>query len=139
VSESQSYFEVKRGSERGFGVVFTVVFLVIAFLPLATAGGGSVHYWALAVAGVFALITALAPGVLRPLNILWFKLGMLLGAIIAPLVMMVIFYGVVTPFGLAMRAFGKDPLLLKNKSDQNTYWIRREQGELESGSMKNQF
>lgn len=137
MSESASYFKVERGSARNFGFVFAVVFLAIGLVPYAF--GGSLYYWALVVAAVFAAVAAARPALLEPLNIVWFKFGMLLGAVIAPLVMMVVYFGVVTPTGLLMRLTGKDPLALKRKTDQKSYWISRKVEEGQRGTMKNQF
>lgn len=135
--ESTSYFKIERGSERGFGFVFTVVFLVISLLPLFD--DGPIVYWAAAVALAFGLLTLFAPNLLRPLNFIWFKFGMLLGAIVAPLVMMVIFYIVMTPIGLTMRLAGKDPLRLKKNTGKDSYWIKREYDADHKPSMKDQF
>ena len=136
MSEAKSHFEIQRGSERSFGVVFTVVFLLIAVVPFVTSG--KTHYWALIIAAAFGVVTVVAPRILKPLNILWFKFGMLLGAIIAPLVMIIVFFVVVTPIGLLMRLFGKDPLRLK-RAATDTYWIKRETNPENPSSMKNQF
>jgi hypothetical protein len=137
MSENVSHFKVEQGSERGFGLVFSAVFLIIFLIPLI--GHGVLHYWALAIAVIFAVIAFVAPRILKPLNTAWFKFGMLLGAIIAPLVMMIIFFLVVTPIGLLMRLFGKDSLRLKRSGNENSYWIKRVRDENNPSSMKNQF
>lgn len=137
MSENFSHFKVEQGSERGFGLVFAAVFLVIFLFPLVR--HGALHYWALAVAAAFAVAAFAAPRVLKPLNTLWFRFGMLLGAIVAPLVMMIIFFLVVTPIGLLMRLFGKDPLRLKRTGSEKTYWIARTPDANNPSSMKNQF
>ncbi|PCK08158.1 MAG: hypothetical protein COA42_10575 [Alteromonadaceae bacterium] len=136
MSESTSYVEVKMGSERSFGWVFAAVFAIIA--GLAYYKSGKILYWSVGVAVVLGVITLIKPSLFKPFNFVWFKFGMLLGHIIAPLVMMLIFFLVVTPIGLLMRLFGKDPLRLKRKADQNTYWITRPP-ESSDSSMKNQF
>jgi hypothetical protein len=137
MSESISHFKIERGSERGFGLVFAAVFLIIFLFFLFMRGAA--HYWVLGVAAAFAIIAFVAPRMLRPLNALWFRFGMLLGAIIAPLVMMAVFFLVVTPTGLLMRLFGKDSLRLKRRGDEKTYWIARTRDENNPSSMKNQF
>jgi hypothetical protein len=137
MSENVSHFKIEQGSERGFGLVFAAFFLIISLLPLFK--HGAVHYWALAIAMAFAVVAFVVPQILKPLNILWFKFGMLLGAIIAPLVMIVIFFLVVTPIGLLMRLLGKDPLRLRRKETEKTYWIPRKRDENQPSSMKNQF
>ena len=137
MSETKSHFSVERGSERSFGFVFTVAFLLIATVPFFTTG--KTHYWALIAGSVVGLITLFYPSLLKPFNILWFKFGMLLGAIIAPIVMMVIFFVVVTPIGLLMRIFGKDPLRLKKHPEVESYWIKRESNPENPSSMKDQF
>lgn len=137
MSENVSHFKIEQGSERGFGLVFAAVFLIIFLFPLIR--HGTSHYWALATAAAFAVAAFAAPRVLKPLNTLWFKFGMLLGAVIAPLVMMIIFFLVVTPIGLLMRLFGKDPLRLKRTGNEKTYWIARARDANNPSSMKNQF
>lgn len=137
MSENASHFEVERGSERSFGIVFALFFLIIGAFFFFTKG--EIVYWALILAAAFGLIAWLFPKLLKPLNFLWFKLGMLLGAIIAPLVMMIIFFLVVTPIGLIMKMFGKDSLRLKRDMQKSTYWTDRNADEDQLSSMKNQF
>lgn len=138
MSETESYAEVKVGSERSFGFVFGVVFAIIALFPLIS-GDGEVRLWAIAVAAVFAILAIAIPKVLRPLNVLWFKFGMLLGRIIAPIVMALVFFVAVTPVALLMRLFGKDPLNKKPDPNAESYWISRDDDETPMGPMKNQF
>ena len=137
MSESKSHVAVEQGSDRSFGIVFTLVFLLLGIVPYIVSG--KTHYWALAIAAVLAVITLISPKLFKPFNILWFKFGMLLGAIIAPLVIIIIFFFVVTPTGLLMRLFGKDPLRLKRHPEQTSYWIKREIDPENPESMKNQF
>lgn len=126
--------EVKMGSERSFGFVFAAVFTIIALWPLIS--GSAVRYWALGIAAVFAVTALAAPRILAPLNKLWFKFGVLLGAIVAPIVMFLLFFLAVTPTAIIMRALGKDLLLQKIDKSAVSYWIEREEP---VGSMKNQF
>jgi len=128
---------IKVGSEKSFGIVFGLVFGVIAVWPLF--GGGSVRFWSLAVGGGFLLVTFVKPVLLRPLNKLWFQFGIALGKIITPIIMSVLFLTTVTPIALILRAFGKDPLKLKLDSKAMTYWVERAEPGPPSGSMRNQF
>ena len=132
----QVHSSIDVGSERGFGFVFAAVFAVFSLWPLT--GSGAVRIWALAVAALF-LATALArPNILRPLNRVWFRFGLLLGRIVSPIVMAVVFSVAITPTALIMRALGKDLLRLKFDPDAESYWIRRaDDGPM--GSMKDQF
>jgi len=126
--------EVKMGSERGFGLVFAAVFAIVAFWPLVS--GLPVRYWALAVAAVFMGTALAAPRILAPFNRLWFKLGLLLGAVVAPIMMSLLYFLAVTPTAIIMRALGKDPLRTKIDRSAESYWMDREEP---VGSMKNQF
>ena len=131
--------DTKTPSERGFGITFAVVFALLAVwlwlrkdLPI-WAGASAV----LSVATLAAAF--LAPHVLRPFNRLWFKFGMLLHHIVTPVIMGLLFYLVVTPMGLVMRAMGKDFLRLKTGPDAGNYWIERQPETDAKTSMKNQF
>ena len=103
------------GSNRSFGVVFSVVFLIISFWPLFTEG--TIRIWAIFIAILFLLISYFKPDVLYPLNKIWFKFGLLLGSIVSPIVMGIVFFIIVTPIGLIMRIIGKD--LLNKKINRN--------------------
>jgi len=129
--------EVKVGSEKSFGLVFAALFALIAVWPLKD--GGELRLWAIAVAAAFAVAALAAPRVLRPLNLLWFKFGMLLHHIVTPLVMGLLFFLTVTPVGLLMRATGKDPMRLKRDPAAASYWIDRTPPGPAPDSMKNQF
>ena len=128
---------VEGASERGFGVVFAIVFVAVGLFPLL--GGGPPRGWAFGVAGAFLAVALVRPALLAPFNRAWFKLGLLLQRVVNPLVMAVIYFGVVTPTGLVMRALGKDPLRLKYDPDAQSYWIHRDPPGPERESMKNQF
>ena len=125
----------KVGSERNFGLVFAVVFALVGLWPIL--GGNGMRIWALAVAAVFALLAFVRPSVLRPLNLAWFRFGLLLGRIVSPVVMALIFFVAVTPTALVMRMFGKDVLQLRFDREAKSYWIGREDDP--ATSMKNQF
>lgn len=129
--------DVKLGSDRQFGFVFAAVFAAIGLLPLL--GGNSLRWWALALAVVFLAITLVHARLLRPFNRVWFRFGLLLHAIVSPVVMGLIFFVAVTPVGLAMRALGKDVLKLRFDADASSYWIERSPPGPAPGSMKNQF
>ena len=129
--------EIKAGSERAFGIVFAVVFAVIAAWPLLS--GMPPHWWALAVAVVFVAAGYLFPIVLKPLNIVWFKIGMLMYKVVNPLTMAMLYVTTIIPIGLIMRAVGKDPLRLKMDRSASSYWIERDPPGPEPESMKDQF
>ena len=125
--------DIKIGSNRSFGIVFFIVFLLIAIYPLLS--DESVRLWSLAIATIFFILGIINSSLLSPLNKIWFKFGLLLGRLISPLVMSLIFFLVVTPIALLMKLLKKDLLNLKFNKD-NTYWI------VKSGpksKMKNQF
>lgn len=128
---------VKAGSERAFGLVFAAVFALIGFLPLFSTG--TIRLWALIVAVAFLAAALLAPGILKPLNRVWFGFGMLLHKIVSPLVMALLFFTTVTPVALLMRLFGKDPLRLKFDRDAKSYWIERVPPGPSPESMRRQF
>ena len=125
--------DAKISSNRSFGIVFFVVFLLIALYPLI--GKGEVRLWSLVISLIFLILGILKSKTLTPLNQLWFKFGIILGKIISPLVMGIIFFLVVTPVGIFMRLLRKDLLNLKfNK--KNSYWIEKTGPK---SKMKNQF
>ena len=125
------------GSDRGFGIVFAVVFTAIGLFPLLR--GASPRGWSLAVAGGFLAVAVVKPTWLAPLNTLWFRFGLLLQRVAHPIVLAVIYFAVVTPTGLVMRALGKDPLRLRFDPDAASYWILRDPPGPEPESMKHQF
>ena len=123
----------KLPSNRNFGIVFFVVFLIISFYPLTH--DGDITKWSLIISIIFLILGLINSKILTPFNRIWFKFGILLGRIISPIIMALIFFGVVTPIGLIMRLFGKDVLNLKYNNNKS-YWI--EKNDLKS-KMKNQF
>ena len=122
-----------KTTNRSFGIVFFIVFLIISLWPLLN--NDQIRYWALFVSILFLLLGIINSKVLTPLNKIWFKFGILLGKIVSPLVLAIIFFLVVTPTGLIMRMLGKDLLNLK-KNKNKTYWIKKENN---LSNMKNQF
>ena len=128
---------IEGSSDRSFGFVFAVVFVVIAAWPLLA--GNGVRSWALAVAGAFALVAVLMPSLLAVPNLWWMKLGLLLGKIVSPIALGILFFGVISPTGVLIRLIGKDPLRLKRDADAPSYWIAREPPGPPPESMTNQF
>lgn len=128
---------VQMGSERSFGIVFAVVFALIGVWPLKA--GGDLRLWALGLAALFLVVAFVAPKLLKPLNLVWFKVGLLLHKIMTPLIMGLLFFLTVTPVGLLMRATGKDPMRLKRDPAVASYWISRDPPGPKPASMKNQF
>jgi hypothetical protein len=125
--------DIKIGSNRSFGIVFFIVFSLISIYPLLN--NESVNLWFLIISIIFLILGLLNSAILSPLNKFWFKIGILLGKIVSPLVMGLIFFCVVTPIGLLMKLLKKDLLNLKF-NNKRSYWI--EKTELKS-KMKNQF
>ena len=123
----------KVNSNRGFGIVFFVLFLLISFWPLID--GQSLRIWSLVLSLIFLFLGLLNSRLLTPLSLIWVKFGEVLGRIIAPIVMAVVYFIVITPIGLFMRLIGKD-LLNTKYSKNSSYWIKREKN---IGSMKRQF
>jgi hypothetical protein len=130
--------EVPRPSERAFGIVFAGLFLLVAAWPLAF-GEARVQLWAVALALAFGAVALFAPSRLAPLNRLWFRFGMLLHAVVSPVVLGAMFYLVIVPFGLALRLMGKDLLGLRWDSQAKTYWIRRDPAGPHADSFRDQF
>ena len=125
--------DIKVGSNRSFGIVFFVVFLIIATYPLIN--GDKLRLWSLIISNIFLLLGLVNSKILNPFNKLWFKFGIFLSKIISPLVMGVIFFLVVTPIGLVMRLINKDILNLKFNNN-SSYWIKKTEPK---SKMKNQF
>ena len=124
---------IKIGSNKSFGIVFAVVFSLIALWPLLK--GNEIRLWSLIISIIFLTLGLLNSKILTPLNKLWFKLGILLGNFIAPIIMGIIFFFVVTPTGIIMKLLRKDLIKLKKNNDES-YWIEKK--DIKS-SMKNQF
>ncbi len=125
---------IKIGSNRSFGIVFFVVFLIISLFPLIK--GNDLRIWSLLISLMFLVLGLMNSSILGPLNKLWFKFGLLLGSFISPIVMGFVFFLVVTPIGLFMRLLGKDLLNLKKKNNLRSYWIEKTGPK---SKMKNQF
>ena len=121
------------GSNKSFGIVFCIFFLIVSLYPLINDQG--IRIWSLILSSIFFILGIQNSRILTPLNILWFKFGMLLGRFVSPIIMGLVFFLVVTPTGIIMRLFKKDLLKLK-KNNSNTYWINRSDSK---SDMKNQF
>ena len=123
-----------KSSNKSFGLLFFVVFLVFGLWPLKN--GESINLYLISSSLIFLFLSLMNSRILSPLNIIWVKFGKILGMIIAPIVMALVYFVILTPIGLTMRIFGKDLLGLKFKKKQDTYWIKRKKN---LGSMKKQF
>tara|TARA_Y100001970_G_scaffold22940_1_gene26759 strand:+ start:8470 stop:8847 length:378 start_codon:yes stop_codon:yes gene_type:complete len=123
----------KISSNRSFGILFCIVFAIIAAWPILK--GDPLRIWPIPISLTFLVLGLLNSKLLSPLNFVWVKFGELLGRIVAPIVMAVIYFLIVTPIGLFMRIIGKDLLNIKF-SRGNSYWTKREKN---IGSMKRQF
>ena len=126
--------KIKISSNRSFGLLFFVVFLIVSLWPLTHEG--SIRIWSVIISAVFLILGLINSKLLAPLNLFWFKLGMILGAIISPIVMGIVFFIVVTPIGFILRIMGKDLLNKKYDKEKETYWIKRNAS---VGTMKRQF
>ena len=124
---------MKLPSNKNFGIVFFIVFLIVGLYPLINSD--NIRIWSLITSLIFLVFGLLYSKILTPLNKLWFRFGILLGKIISPFIMGIIFFFVVTPIGLIMRLLGKDVLNLKY-SKNKSYWIEKNGPK---SKMKNQF
>ena len=126
--------KIKISSNRNFGLVFFVVFLIVALWPLKYEE--DIRLWSLVLSIIFFILGVLNSKLLTPLNKLWFKLGMFLGSIVSPIVMGIVYFIVVTPIGIIMRLLGKDLLKTNKIKSASTYWIKRDK---QDSTMKKQF
>ena len=125
--------EIKLPTNRNFGVVFFFVFLIISLFPLLK--NENIRIWSIIIALAFLVLGLLNSKFLTSLNKIWFRFGIILGSIVSPIVMGIVFFTIVTPTSLIMRALGKNLLNLK-KRNKKTYWVER--SKIKS-KMKNQF
>ena len=125
--------KAKIGSNRSFGVVFFIVFLIIALWPLQN--NNDMRIWSLIISLIFLFLGIFNSKLLNPLNILWYKFGIFLGRIISPIIMGLIFFIVVTPIAILLKIFKKDVLSLK-KNNSDTYWKKKSDYD---SNMRNQF
>jgi len=120
-------------SNKSFGIVFAIVFFLIAFYPLISSG--ETRIWSVLISLIFLVLGLINSKILAPLNKLWFKFGIFLGKKISPIIMGIIFFLVVTPIGLLMRLLGNDLINLKYNNNKS-YWIEKSGPK---SKMKNQF
>ena len=128
---------VRGSSDRGFGIVFCVFFVFVGVSPLWK--NHPVRSWALVLAALFLAVALLRPGWLHPLNSIWINLGLLLGRVVNPVVMGLLFFLVVAPTALIFRLMGKDPLRLAREANAKSYWIERRPPGPSPETMANQF
>ena len=125
--------KIKLPSNRNFGIVFSIVFLIIAIWPILNQN--EIRIWSIIISLIFLILGLINSKFLSPLNKAWFKFGLILGSVIAPIVMGIVFFLVVTPTGLIMKALGKDILGLK-RNKNSTYWLEKDNS---NNNLKNQF
>ena len=123
-----------KSSNRSFGLLFFIVFLILGFWPLKS--GENLNFYFLAILFFFLILGLINSKLLSPFNKFWIKLGVILGNIIAPIVMALVYFVILTPVSLIVRLFGKDLLALRFLKKKETYWITRKKT---LGSMKKQF
>ena len=123
-----------QSSNKSFGSLFFIVFLILGLWPLKN--GESLNFYFIIASVVFLILGLLDSKLLTPLNKSWIKLGEILGIIIAPIVMALVYFAILTPVSIIVRVFGKDLLGLKFLKEKDTYWIKRKKI---LGSMKKQF
>lgn len=128
---------VARGSDRSFGLVMTGALLLLG--SLNGWHGGRIWPWLFVGAAAFLAASVACPTVLKPLNQLWFRFGLLLHKVVSPIVMALVFYGAVMPTGIIMRLLGKDLLRMRLDRNSSTYWIKREAASTPRGTMREQF
>ena len=126
--------KIKISSNRSFGLVFFIVFLIVALWPLKYEE--NIRLWSLALSIVFFILGILNSKLLTPFNRFWFKLGICLGTIVSPIVMGLVYFLVVTPVGIFMRLLGNDLLKMRKEKNTSTYWIKRDK---QQSTMKKQF
>ena len=123
-----------QSSNRSFGLLFFVVFLILGLWPLKN--GGNLNFYLIAVSAIFLILGLVNSTLLSPLNSLWIKFGEKLGTIIAPIVMFLVYFAILTPVSFIVRICGKDLLGLKINKNKQTYWIKRKKN---LGTMRKQF
>jgi len=129
--------DIKMGSDRAFGLVFAVLFAIIAFFPVIK--DEPVRLWALGICAVFLLVALIRPALLQPLNKIWFQFGLGLHKIMSPVIMAVLFIIAIVPVALIFKIIGKDPLFRKFDKTAETYWITRDPPGPDPEHMKQQF
>ena len=123
-----------KSSNRSFGLLFFFIFLIVGLWPLKN--GENINFYFIVISFIFLILGLINSKLLSPLNKLWIKFGEILGIIIAPIVMALVYFIFLTPISLIVRIFGKDLLGLKFLKNKETYWVKRKKN---LGSMKKQF
>ena len=123
-----------QSSNRSFGILFFIVFLILSLWPLKN--GSNINLYFIIVSAIFLILGLINSKLLSPLNKSWIKLGEILGIVIAPIVMALVYFVILTPVSFIVRIFGKDLLGLNFVKEKETYWIKRKKN---IGSMKKQF
>ena len=126
--------EIKISSNRSFGITFFLVFSLVGIWPLLNSE--SIRIWSIVISLIFLFLGLIKSRHLTPLNKLWSRFGILLGSIVSPIVMGLVFFVVLTPVAIVMKLIGKDILKKKFNKNKKTYWIYREKN---ISSLKNQF
>ena len=126
--------EIKLPSNKSFGIVFFIVFFIIALWPLKS--GSDIRIVPLLISLIFLILGLINSNLLKPLNIIWMKFGLMLGKFMNPIIMGLIYYLTVVPTGLIFKILNKNLLNIKKKNDQKSYWVKKEKSQ---STMKNQF
>ena len=129
--------EVKASSNGAFGWTFAAVFLIVGLWPLGF--GGDLRWWSIAISAIVIVVTLAVPALLTIPNRLWLRFGALLHRLVSPLVLAFMFYVVITPMGLLMRALGKDLLRVRRGHSPDSYWLKRNPPGPKPSSMSKQF
>ena len=124
----------KKSSNRSFGILFFLVFLGFGLWPLTKEMSPNIYLIIISV--IFLILGLLNSKLLSPLNNLWIKFGEILGKVIAPIVMAVVYFLILTPISLLVRLFGKDLIEMKFSNNIKSYWIKRKKN---LGTMDKQF
>ncbi|MBC8165227.1 MAG: hypothetical protein H7Y20_05050 [Bryobacteraceae bacterium] len=135
--DSTRRLDHRGGSNRSFGFVFAIAFSIIALVPVWR--GGGIRWWSVAIAVTAGVLAIVRPDYLAPFNRVWTQLGVLLGRVMTPIVTAILFFVVITPIGLAMRLFSRNPMRPEFDRNAPTYWIPREPPGPARGSMIKQF
>ena len=123
-----------KSTNRSFGLLFFIVFFILGIWPLKN--GANLNIYLISISGIFLILGLVNSKLLSPFNKSWIKLGGVLGMIIAPIVMAIVYFIFLTPISFLVRLVGKDLLSLKFNKKKNTYWIIRKKN---IGSMRKQF
>ena len=132
--DNKSNITIEKSSEKSFGYIFTIFFIILGFYPLVK--DQSILIWPIVIAIIIFAITIFFPKILILPNKIWLKFGMILGSVVAPIMMAIIFFITILPTGIIMKLLGKDILNIKKNKYKKSYWIDRKKT---IDSMNNQF